>query len=355
MPHSDTNNTTAHDFSSSATLEESIKSEAKRLGFFACGIAQAGPVDAATQQHVRTWVAEKDYATMEYMSNNLEKRLDPTLLVPGTKSIISLALNYAPKQEITGHMPDNYNFAAYALGKDYHDIMKKKMTLLANKFGWTMIPNPPRVSSTASTAHGDSNTDESYPTSDNDTVRYRCFVDSAPVLERYWAVKAGLGWIGRNHSLIIPHAGTMFFLGEIFVSISLNADKPVRNFCGQCRRCIDACPTHALSTTPFDTSLCLSYQTIENRGELSTLAKKTMGDTIYGCDRCQQACPWNRFATPTTDPDMQPSEEFLKMTKEDWRNLDIEQYRRLFKGSAVKRAKYEGLMRNIKAASEEEQ
>lgn len=259
-------------------------------------------------------MAAKGYAGMEYMAANVEKRLDPTLLVPGTKSIISVALNYAPSATQNAN---GYKLSAYALGQDYHDIIKKRLRQLAGTFGWTT---------------------------------FRAFVDSAPVLERYWAVKAGLGWIGKNHQLIIPHAGTMFFLGELFVNIELEYDKPKPNFCGRCSRCIDACPTHALSTYPFDASLCLSYQLIENRGELSETAKEKMGDTIFGCDRCQNACPWNRFATPNDDPDLQPRPELLEMTKEDWQNLDIEQYRRLFKGSAVKRTKYEGLVRNIKAA-----
>lgn len=187
-----------------------------------------------------------------------------------------------------------------------------------------------------------------------DIENCRVFVDTAPVLERYWAMKAGLGWIGKNNLLIIPHAGTMFFLGEIFVDIELEYDKPIESRCGRCPGCIDNCPTHALSTDPFDAQLCLSYQLIENRGELSEGAKKAMGDTIYGCDRCQQSCPWNRFSSPTTEPEFQPSEELLDMRKSDWQNLDIEKYRKLFKGSAVKRAKYSGLMRNIEAASENE-
>lgn len=319
-------------------LSQSIKAEALRLGFSACGIAKAEPVDAETQRHVRKWVEQKDYAGMEYMANNLEKRLDPTLLVPGTKSIICVALNYAPRVKID-ESDDKYHFSAYALGKDYHDIIKKRLRLLASKFGWEAYPVPNKVIPSSPLLE------------EQGKALYRCFVDSAPVLERYWAVRAGLGWIGKNHSLIIPHAGTMFFLGEIFVNIELDYDKPTKNFCGRCTRCIDACPTNALSTDPFDASLCLSYQLIENRGELSETAKKAMGDTIYGCDRCQQACPWNRFATPNDDPEMQPSEEFLNMTKEDWQSLDIEQYRRLFKGSAVKRVKYDGLMRNIRAAN----
>lgn len=312
------------------SLSEDIKAEAKRLGFFACGIAKAEPVDADIQKRMRAWIDKKGYAGMEYMCNNIEKRLNPTLLVPGVKSIISLALNYAPSVR---QNDNSYKFSAYALGKDYHDIMKSRMRKLANKFGW----NEQKL-------NGD--TPCGKPT-------FRVFVDSAPVLERYWAVRSGLGWIGKNHQLIIPKAGTMFFLSEIFVDIELDYDTPNDNRCGLCTRCIDACPTHALSTDPFNSSLCLSYQLIENRGELSENAKEHMGETIYGCDRCQQACPWNRFAIPNNDPELQPNSELLNMTKSDWNNLTIDEYRHLFKGSAVKRVKYEGLLRNIKAASKE--
>ena len=305
---------------SSNRLEEisnDIKAEALHLGFFSCGIAKAEPVDKEEKEKYLQRVLSHSYAEMDYMYHNVEKRLDPTLLVPGTKSIISVALNYAPSAR---QNEDSYKLASYALGHDYHFIIKNKLRALAEKFQW-------------------------------DTDSYRVFVDTAPVLERYWAYMAGLGWIGRNNLLIIPHAGTMFFLGEIFVNFELKYDKPIASYCGKCNKCIENCPTHALSTKHFDASLCLSYQLIENRGELSETAKRAMGDTIYGCDRCQQACPWNRFSTPTTESELQPSNDLLAMSKEDWINLDIEKYRKLFKGSAVKRAKYEGLMRNIKAAS----
>lgn len=319
MTTKDFNTNNSESFQSNRLKETSnaIKAEALRLGFFSCGIAKAEPVDYEERNEYMQRVKAHSYAGMDYMYRNIEKRLDPTLLVPGTKSIISVAMNYAPsvKQDEKG-----YKLASYALGRDYHVIMKEKLRALAKKFNW-------------------------------EEDSYRVFVDTAPVLERYWAARAGLGWIGKNNLLIIPHAGTMFFLGEIFVNFDLAYDKPGENHCGRCSRCIEKCPTHALSTHPFDASLCLSYQLIENRGELSENAKKAMGDTIYGCDRCQQACPWNRFSTPTTEPELQPSSDLLAMKKEDWQNLDVEKYRKLFKGSAVKRAKYEGLMRNIKAAS----
>lgn len=281
---------------------------------------KAEPVEGEERETYLKRVDKHCFADMDYMYRNVEKRLDPTLLVPGTKSIISVAMNYAPS---ASQKEDCYKFAAYALGHDYHIVIKERLRTLASTFQW-------------------------------DKENCRVFVDTAPVLERYWAMKAGLGWIGKNDLLIIPHAGTMFFLGEIFVDIELEYDKPMESRCGRCHRCIDNCPTHTLSTDPFDARLCLSYQLIENRGELSESAKKAMGDTIYGCDRCQQSCPWNRFSSPTTEPEFQPSEELLDMRKSDWQNLDIEKYRKLFKGSAVKRAKYSGLMRNIEAASENE-
>lgn len=331
-----------------------IKSLAHQLGFAACGIAKAAPVEGEEREKYLRRVEAHRYADMDYMYRNVEKRLDPTLLVPGTKSIISVALNYAPA---VSQRDDSYKLAAYALGKDYHDIMKRRLRKLATTMGWqeiTMKPSPtPSANADAQQSVGQGKTDSaaSSDNSEKPTAHFRVFVDSAPVLERYWAQKAGLGWIGRNNLLIIPHAGTMFFLGEIFVDIELDYDTPAVNRCGRCTRCIDACPTGALKSDPFDASLCLSYQTIENRGEISEAAKSAMDDTIYGCDRCQAACPWNRFATPNDDAELQPSPELLAMSKSDWQNLDVETYRRLFKGSAVKRAKYEGLMRNIKAVN----
>ncbi|MBR7017452.1 MAG: tRNA epoxyqueuosine(34) reductase QueG [Prevotella sp.] len=323
-------------------LSHDIKAEAQRLGFFACGIAQATAVEETTAHSFREWLAQGYHAEMHYMENHLDKRLDPRLLMNGLKSIVCVALGYAPQQRI----PDTeYQIAAYAYGHDYHDIVKEKLHALA-----TFITT---------------RTDESF--------QYRVFSDSAPVLERYWAVQAGLGWIGRHHQLIIPHAGSMFFLGELFLDIDLEYDQPIENRCGTCRRCIDACPTGALTASSslnhtsdlhndedhvltslqgFDAERCLSYQTIENRGDIpSTLAMK-MGQTIYGCDRCLLACPWNRFAKPTQEPMLQPNEELLNMTKEQWNHLTEDDYRRLFKGSAVKRAKYSGLMRNIQAVND---
>lgn len=302
-----------------------IKSLAHSMGFFACGIAKAAPVDEAVAQKYRKWLENGEEASMAYMTNYLEKRLDPRLLVPGVRSIVSLALNYAPAQQLP---KGEYQIAAYALGLDYHDLMKQKMRELAIKITeqWQLPKQE-----------------------EGEEPSVRCFCDTAPVLERYWAQKAGLGWVGRNHQLIIPHTGSMFFLGEIFLPFDVDVyDEAMSNRCGSCHRCIDACPTRAIiPDEDFHAERCLSYQLIENRGELTDEAKSHMGDTIYGCDRCQTACPWNRFATPNTEPALQPKPELLSMSKEKWHNLTVEDYQRLFKGSAVKRVKYEGLKRNI--------
>lgn len=334
---------------------EAIKRYALSLGFSAVGFAKAGRVSAEMETRMRRWLEDGGNADMAYMANYLDKRLDPRLLMPGLKTIVSVALNYTPAKHLSDGEPQ---ISAYALGKDYHDVVKGKLRQLAawidEKKGHEELPHA-----------------------------YRVFVDTGPVLERYWAVQAGLGWIGKNHQLIIPFAGSMFFLGELFLDFELPYDQPMESRCGRCHKCIDACPTGALrfnksqegashtketashtkeaashtkeenrsetAIGEFNASLCLSYQTIENRGQLTDEAKAAMGDMFYGCDRCQKACPWNRFAKPNDTPELQPSDELLHMTREKWKNLTEEDYRRLFKGSAVKRAKYTGIMRNINA------
>ena len=326
-----------------------IKAEALRLGFAVCGITRAEAVDDETARQFRQWLAEGNHAGMHYMENHLEKRLDPRLLLEGAKTIVCVALNYSPARRLP---EGEYQLADYALGQDYHDVMRQKLHQLAAAI----------LTASTSQAHTDislqkERTQEDAPS--DKTPPYRAFADSAPILERYWAVKAGLGWIGRNHQLIIPSTtmgGSRFFLGELILCEEMDEyDTPMPNRCGNCHQCIDACPTGALTThSMFAAEKCLSYQTIENRGNLSPQAKKSMGDTIYGCDRCQQVCPWNRFSRPTVEPLLQPRDELLKMTKEKWLQLTPEEYRVLFKGSAVKRAKYEGLMRNIRAVSQNE-
>ena len=305
---------------------EQLKAEAQRLGFSACGVARACPVDEATARSYRDWIAAGGHADMKYLENNMDKRLDPTLLLPGARSIIVVAMSYAPARRI----PSNeYQIAAYAYGKDYHDVMKERLRILSDSSLFTLHSS------------------------------LKLCVDTVPVLERYWAQQAGIGFLGRNHQLVIPQAGSMFFLGEIVTTaLSDHYDAPMENRCGTCRRCIDACPTGALvldACSVFDSKRCLSYQTIENREAIDKAVKPKLGLSIYGCDRCQQVCPWNRFAQPTAIPEFMPSEALLQMKRADWQQLSVDRYRQLFKGSAVKRAKYEGLMRNIRAVSEREQ
>lgn len=303
-------------------LTQKIKAEALRLGFSACGVAKAEPVDAVTAERYHKWLAEGNHASMTYLENNLDKRLDPTLLMPGAKSIISLAMNYYPAQKLRD---DQFQFAYYAYGKDYHDVLKQRMRKLLSS------------------------------TSLNSVNSLLC-VDTVPILDRYWAYRAGLGWIGKNGCLIIPHAGSFFFLAEILTDIELEYDTPIENHCGNCHQCLDACPTGALQPHTLDARKCLSYLTIEHRGDFpdNDLVAKATGKGIYGCDRCQLACPHNRFAQPTCVSEFAPSQAFLSMRPDDWKQLTVEQYRTLFKGSAVKRAKYEGLIRNISYAQQAE-
>ena len=290
-----------------------IKSEAKRLGFDICGIAKAETVSEGTIQRYNDWIGQGKHATMSYLERNCEKRFAPTLLVDGCRSIICVALNYTPKQHIDG-------IADYAQGKDYHKIVKDRLYMLLQSINCIC------------------------------DVKGRAFCDSAPVLERYWAVTAGIGYIGRNRQLIIPGKGSKFFLGELFVDIELCYDTPyTRNLCGNCRKCIENCPGKALSDEGLDANKCLSYLTIEHRDKLPENIGKIIGNCFYGCDRCQTVCPHNRFATPNDIPELQPNEELLQMTKEKWLQLTKPEYNTLFKHSAVERCGHEQLMRNIKA------
>ena len=291
-----------------------IKAEALRLGFFACGVAKASKVADSDIEAYLSTMQNGGFGCMDYLCNNLDKRFDPTLLMPGAKSIISVALNYNPQH----HIPSgNYQIATYAYGRDYHDVMRRMLHQLATQIGLT---------------------------------DYRAFCDTAPVLERYWAAQAGIGWIGKNHQLIVPGAGSRVFLGEIITTDELPiSEEHLTPHCGQCTQCIDACPTGATFGSQAWIPQCLSYLTIENRGDIPAEAAAKMSPCFYGCDRCTDACPWSRNVESTQIADFHPSEELLQMTNEDWQNLSEEDYQRLFKGSAVKRAKYEGLKRNIKA------
>jgi epoxyqueuosine reductase len=300
-----------------AELTQYIKSEALRLGFDICGIAKAEVVPDETIQLYNQWIAQEYHGTMQYLQRNCEKRFDPTRLVEGCKSIVVVALNYYPSHPIKG-------MASYAIGNDYHKIVKDKLYTLLNNI------NAVRP------------------------IKGRAFCDSAPVLERHWAVQAGIGWVGHNRQLTIPHKGSYFFIGELLIDAELEYDTPfTANHCGNCRKCLDNCPTGALSNDGFDAPKCLSYLTIEYRGELTENIGKKMGNNFYGCDCCLKACPHNRFSTPNSTTEFKPSDELQQMDIDKWKKLTKEQYNTLFAKSAVERCGYEQLMRNISAIKED--
>lgn len=295
-----------------------VKAEAARLGFSACGLAPAGPLPPARTAAFDRWLAEGRHAGMDYLGRHAALRGDPRLLVPGAQTVVSLALAYAPA---TAPPPGGFRLARYALGLDYHDVVRLRLRQLMQALG----------------AEGAG----------------RACCDTAPVDERYWAVRCGLGWQGRHTQVILPGQGSYFFLGELILTLPADRyDEPLADGCGTaCRQCLDACPTGAIrGKGPMDARRCLSYLTIEHRGPLPEGTGRHLGHCFYGCDRCAEACPHNRHARPTAVEAFEPRPGLLAMTDADWRALDIETYRRLFKGSAVKRAKYEGLLRNIRAA-----
>lgn len=301
------------------TFSEEIKQYALSLGFDASAICRAQ--DSEQEEIYMDWLANECHADMGYLERNIEKRLDPRLLVEGAKSIISVALNYFPYKL---QHPDAPKFAYYAYGQDYHDVVKGKLKLL---FDFIQERRP--------------------------EVGGRCFSDSAPVLEGFWAAQAGLGFIGKNTLLIIPGKGSFFFLGELIIDIELDYDAPISTNCGKCTRCLNACPTGAIEA-PFrlNAKKCISYQTIENKGEIDPKIVPKLSNNIYGCDICQLVCPWNRFANPHNTPEFNPSEEFLSLDIKRLLEMDEESYREIFRKSAVKRAKFSGLKRNLKALLE---
>ncbi len=293
-----------------------IKEEASRIGFGACGFARAAEVPQEEQLRFQRWLDAGCCAGMEYMLRYREVRFNPGLLVESARSVVVVALNYFPAQK----QPDTHpQFAYYAYGEDYHRVMKRKLEALF-AFICQIAPG----------------------------TQGRCLVDTAPILEKYWAQQAGIGFIGRNRQLILPRKGSYFFLGVIVSTLALPPDTPLKNRCGNCRKCIESCPTGALSSPwGLDANRCLSYQTIENRADIPPSVASCMGNRVYGCDTCQQVCPYNRFACPTAVPEFRPLPEFLQLDDERMQTLSESAYRKLFKNSAVKRAKYEGLKRNI--------
>ena len=303
------------------TYSKKIKAEALRLGFMACGISKAEFL-AAEAPRLENWLNNNHHGEMGYMENYFDKRLDPRLLVEGAQSVVSLTLNYFTNEKQLD--PNAPRISKYAYGEDYHTIIKEKLNELM-----------------------------SFITDEIGEVAGRCFVDSAPVMDKAWAQKSGLGWRGKNSNLISRESGSFFFLAELIIDLELAYDSPfVADHCGSCTRCIDACPTDAI-VAPYvvDGSKCISYLTIELKNEIPIAFKDKMENWMFGCDICQDVCPWNRFATPHQEPAFNPTADLLQFTKRDLTEMTDEIFKKVFKRSAVKRTKYSGLKRNIEFLS----
>ncbi len=298
-----------------SALTQSIKTEAKRLGFLSCGISKADFLEEEAPR-LESWLNKNMHGEMGYMANHFDKRLDPRLLVAGAKSVISLLLNYYPPQE---QKDDAYKISKYAYGQDYHHVIKGKLRNLQEFINETI-----------------------------GEVNGRAFVDSAPVLDKAWAAKSGLGWIGKNSNLLTKEVGSFYFIAELIIDLELEYDTPVTDHCGTCTACIDACPTKAIAA-PYvvDGSKCISYLTIELKSEIPQEFQGKMDDWMFGCDVCQDVCPWNKFSKPHSEPLFDPNPELLSMSKTDWEEITEDVFKKIFKKSAVKRTKYSGLKRNI--------
>lgn len=299
-----------------------IKAEADRLGFLSCGISKAEFLEEEAPR-LEHYLKQNMHGEMRYMENHFDKRLDPTKLVEGSKSVISLLLNYYP--EVT-QREDSYKISKYAHGTDYHFVIKDKLKGLLQ-----------------------------FIQQEIGEVDGRAFVDSAPVLDKAWAAKSGLGWVGKNTNLLSKKMGSFFFVAELIVDLELEYDTPVTDHCGSCTACIDACPTDAI-VEPYkvDGSKCISYFTIELKDQLPEEMKGRFDDWMFGCDICQDVCPWNRFSKPHSEPLFDPHPELLSMSKKDWEEITEDTFRKIFKKSAVKRTKFSGLTRNIQFLKDNE-
>tara|TARA_B100002049_G_scaffold155098_2_gene115738 strand:+ start:1029 stop:1952 length:924 start_codon:yes stop_codon:yes gene_type:complete len=292
-----------------------IKTEATRLGFMSCGISKADFLEEEAPR-LEQWLDENRNGEMGYMENHFDKRLDPTLLVPGAKSVVSLLLNYFPQET---QREDSYKLSKYAYGRDYHFVIKDKLKQFLH-----------------------------FINEEIGEVGGRAFVDSAPVLDKAWAAKSGLGWIGKNSNLLSKKTGSFFFIAELIIDLELEYDTPVTDHCGSCTACIDACPTDAIyEPYKVDGSKCISYYTIELKNSIPESEKGKFEDWMFGCDICQDVCPWNRFSKPHNEPLFDPHPDLLQMTKHDWEEITRETFNEIFRKSAVKRTKYDGLKRNI--------
>ncbi|MCC5944384.1 MAG: tRNA epoxyqueuosine(34) reductase QueG [Bernardetiaceae bacterium] len=305
-------------------LSEQIKEKAHELGFDFCGISRAQALDEEARK-LELWLNQGKHGEMQWMENYFDKRIDPRKLVEGAKSVVSLLYNYAPPKEEILHQQDGYKISKYAYGKDYHRVLKKKLKKLV--FWLKDIV-------------GD--------------FQGRAFVDSAPVMDKIWAVRGGIAWQGKNSLAINPKQGSFFFIAELISDLELEYDNnPMRDYCGSCTRCLEACPTNAI-TEPYvvDASRCISYFTIELKDEIPTNVKGKFENWIFGCDICQDVCPWNRRSKPHQEPAFLPKEALQKMNKTDWQEITEEVFNQLFEGSPLRRTKFEGLKRNIKFVSE---
>ena len=297
-----------------------IKSEAKRLGFLSCGISKSGFLEEEAPR-LEKWLNQNQHGQMTYMENHFDKRLNPNLLVEDAKSVVSLVLNYYPSDI---QIEDTYKISKYAYGQDYHFVIKEKLKELLH----AIQENIGEVSG-------------------------RAFVDSAPVLDKAWAAKSGLGWIGKNSNLITKTIGSFYFIAELIIDLDLDYDNPTTDHCGSCTACLDACPTEAI-VAPYvvDGSKCISYFTIELKENIPTEMKGKFDDWAFGCDICQDVCPWNKFSKPHNEPLFNSSPELLSLTKKDWEEITEETFNMVFKSLAVKRTKWSGLKRNIEFLKE---
>ncbi|WP_209405142.1 tRNA epoxyqueuosine(34) reductase QueG [Pseudozobellia sp. WGM2] len=292
-----------------------IKEEAKRIGFLSCGISKADFLEDEAPR-LESWLEKNRHGEMGYMENHFDKRLDPRLLVDGAQSVISLLLNYYPEET---QKENTYKISKYAYGQDYHHVIKSKLRQL-----------------------------QEFISNEIGEVNGRAFVDSAPILDKAWAAKSGLGWIGKNSNLLTQQVGSFYFIAELIVDLDLEYDHAVTDHCGTCTACIDACPTNAI-VEPYvvDGSKCISYFTIELKNEIPGEYRGEFDDWAFGCDVCQDVCPWNRFSKPHQEPLFNPHPDLLEMTKNDWEEMTEDVFRKVFKKSAVKRTKFSGLQRNI--------
>ena len=280
-----------------------------------CGISKAGFLEQEAPR-LEAWLNQNRHGQMQYMENHFDKRLDPTKLVEGSKSVISLLLNYYPQNL---QRDDSYKISKYAYGTDYHFVIKDKLKELLHC-----------IQEQVGDVHG------------------RAFVDSAPVLDKAWAAKSGLGWIGKHSNLLSKQAGSFYFIAELIVDLDLDYDTPVTDHCGSCTACIDACPTQAI-VEPYkvDGSKCISYFTIELKNEIPSSVSGQFDDWMFGCDVCQDVCPWNRFSKAHKEPLFDPHPDVLSNSKKDWEEITKEVFSEIFKKSPLKRTKFEGLRRNI--------